>query len=109
MTKKPSVAKLAAMRSINITVAGQSFQIRSDAKEDYVRQLAKEVTERFIVLKEKGPRHNQDFKAMAMVAIGLLDELDAARKERQSIQEKTRQFAERIISKIDKLLAGESL
>ena len=97
------------MRSINITVAGQSFQIRSDAKEDYVRQIAKEVTERFIVLKEKGPRHNQDFKAMAMVAIGLLDELDSARKERKSIQEKTRQFAERIISKIDKLLAGESL
>jgi cell division protein ZapA (FtsZ GTPase activity inhibitor) len=97
------------MRSINITVAGQSFQIRSDAKEDYVRQLAKEVTERFIVLKEKGPRHNQDFKAMAMVAIGLLDELDSAREERKSIQEKTRQFTERIISKIDKLLSGESL
>jgi cell division protein ZapA (FtsZ GTPase activity inhibitor) len=97
------------MRSINITVAGQSFQIRSDVKEDYARQLASEITERFVALREKGPRHNQDFKAMAMVAIGLLDELDSAKKERESIQEKTRKFAMRMISRIDKLLAGESL
>ena len=53
-------------------MAGQSFQIRSDAEEDYVRQLAADVTARFVGLREKGPRHNQDFKAMAMVAIGLL-------------------------------------
>jgi cell division protein ZapA (FtsZ GTPase activity inhibitor) len=97
------------MRSINITVAGQSFQIRSDAEEDYVRQLAADVTARFVGLREKGPRHNQDFKAMAMVAIGLLDELAAVKKERESIQEKTRNFAMRMISRIDKLLAGESL
>jgi cell division protein ZapA (FtsZ GTPase activity inhibitor) len=108
LTKKQSIAKLTQMRAINITVAGQSFEIRSDAKEDYVRQLAADITKRFVALREKGPRHNQDFKAMAMVAIGLLDELYSAKKERESIQEKTRQFAMRIISRIDKLLAGES-
>ena len=109
MTKKLSAFKLTQMRSINITVAGQSFQIRSDAEEDYVKQLAQEITERFVALREKGPRHNQDFKAMAMVAIGLLDELSSAREESKSVREKSRSFATRMISKIDKLLAGESL
>ena len=97
------------MRSINITVAGQSFQIRSDAEEEYLKQLAEEITSRFLVLKEKGPRHNQDFKAMAMVAIGLLDELDTAKQARESVQKKAELFADQMISKIDKLLAGESL
>ena len=97
------------MRSIKITVAGQSFQIRSDAEETYIKHLAEEITKRFMVLKEKGPRHNQDFKAMAMVAIGLLDELDTAKQDRESIQKKAEQFSEQMITKIDRLLAGESL
>ena len=97
------------MRSINITVAGQSFEIRSDAEEDYIRRLAADVTTRFVALREKGPRHNQDFKAMSMVAIGLLDELSSAKKQSESIQEKTKSFAMRMISKIDKILSGESV
>jgi len=96
------------MRPINITVAGQVFQIRSDAGDEYLKSLASQVTERFQQISKKGGQQNQEFKAMAMVAMGLLDELTTARKRHESLEQKAREFASRMITTIDQLLQAKS-
>ncbi len=64
------------MQSITITVGGHSFQIRSDAEADHVVSLAAEINRRYDGIGKKGPRASQEFRAMAMVAVMVLDEME---------------------------------
>ena len=96
------------MRSLDITVAGLTFQIRSDADHDYLQNLAREVTTRFGAVKKSTLRQNQELKAMSMVAIALLDELISERKQHERIRVKARDFAAQLVAKIDALLASET-
>ncbi len=97
------------MRAFKITVGGRTFQIRSDADEEYLLGLAREIDNRFQSIKRSGMRQDQEFKAMAMVAIGLLDEMTSTKKSYESIREKAKQFASQMIGRIDALLSGGSL
>ena len=94
------------MRSLNISVAGKTFQIKSDADEAYLKSLATEITKRFTSIKRTGARQDQEFKAMAMVAIGLLDDLNSAKDNLDSVRKKAEGFAKTMIVKIDELLSG---
>jgi cell division protein ZapA (FtsZ GTPase activity inhibitor) len=94
------------MRSYTIAVGGHSFQIRSDADSEHVKQLVDEVSARFDAIDKKGPRAEQEFRALAMVAIVLMDELWDARKQREEIRENTRAFAQRLIARIDEVLTA---
>lgn len=95
---------LLPMRSLSIQVAGQSFSIRSDADDAYLKRLAEEVTERFRAVRREGHRSDHDFKAMAMVAIALLDELRNTEARCEMLRETARQFAVQTIAAIDELL-----
>jgi cell division protein ZapA (FtsZ GTPase activity inhibitor) len=94
------------MRSYTIAVGGHSFQIRSDADPEHVKQLVEEVSARFDAIDKKGPRVEQEFRALAMVAIMLMDELLDARKQGEEIRESARAFAQRMIARIDELLSA---
>jgi cell division protein ZapA (FtsZ GTPase activity inhibitor) len=94
------------MRSYTIAIGGHSFQIRSDADPEHVQQLAEEVSARYEAIDKKGPRAEQEFRALAMVAIVLVDELMDARKQSAEIREGARAFAQRLIDRIDELLAA---
>jgi cell division protein ZapA len=96
------------MKPISIKVGGHSFQIRSDADEQHLRQLAEEVNERFASIEKRGPRASQEFRALAMVAILMADELHEARQQATAIREQARAFAARLIERIDELLSRES-
>jgi cell division protein ZapA (FtsZ GTPase activity inhibitor) len=93
------------MKSISVNVGGRSFQIRSDASPSRIKELAAMVTERYDSIEKRGPRGDQEFRAMAMVAIVLLDELLDARAQRDKVRDKARQFAQTMIGKIDDILA----
>ena len=95
------------MRSYTIVIGGHSFQIRSDADADHMKQLVDEVSARFDTIEKKGPRAEQEFRALAMVAIVLMDELLDARTQRDSIRESACGFAEHMIERIDAVLAAE--
>ena len=96
------------MKSISIKVGGHSFQIRSDADEEHLRELAADVNERFEAIEKRGPRASQEFRAMAMVAILMADELYEARQRASAIRESARAFAARLIERIDELLSRQS-
>ncbi len=96
------------MRSYTINVGGHTFQIRSDADADHVKGLAEEISTRYTALEKKGPRASQDFRAMAMVAIMLLDEMRDTRSQCDEVTEKAREFAQKMIEQIDGILAGRN-
>jgi len=93
------------MKSIPVNVGGRAFQIRSDADPAHVKELAALVTERYEAIEKRGPRSDQEFRAMAMVAIVLLDELLEANETRDKVRAKAREFAQTMIDKIDAILA----
>jgi cell division protein ZapA (FtsZ GTPase activity inhibitor) len=103
------------MRQVRVIIAGQNFQIRSDAEEEHIQALANEITQRFNAMVKRGPRQSPDVKALAMISMSLLDELlnikqelALTKRERKHLQVKVRQFADRIVEKIDLLLTGDS-
>ena len=96
------------MRTIKITVAGQSFSIKSDASEERLTKLAREVDDRYRQLKKRGgTRSDQDLMIMAMVAVTLLDELKSATEKYQSMHDTASTFAASLVEKIDSLLTQE--
>ena len=97
------------MKNQNITVAGRSFKIRSDADGKYLQGLADTISKRFNAISSSGGRQDQDLRVMAMVAIGLLDEFNDSNKKLEDIKEHTKLFTTKMIAKIDELLAGKSL
>jgi cell division protein ZapA (FtsZ GTPase activity inhibitor) len=97
------------MRSYTVAIGGHSFQIRSDADADHVKKLADELSARFDAIEKKGPRVEQEFRALAMVSIVLLDELWDAHARGEAIRESARSFAEHMIERIDTvLLSGQT-
>jgi len=94
------------MRPYTIAIGGHSFQIRSDADPDHVKQLAEEVGSRYDEIEKKGPRAEQEFRALAMVAIVLMDELLDAQRQREEVRDSARAFAQRLIERIDEVLAS---
>lgn len=95
------------MRPYTISVGGHAFQIRSDADAEHVNALAEEISTRYSALEKKGPRATQQFRAMAMVAIVLLDELQEMEKQRDEVRDGARAFAENLIERIDQILASQ--
>ncbi len=97
------------MKSYTITLGGQSFQIRSDADAEHVKALSQGIALRYDALKKNGPRSSQEFRAMAMVAIVLADELREMKEQRDDIRNKAREFATELISHIDKILTDDAI
>ncbi len=96
------------MRTIKIMVAGQSFSIKSDASEEHLAELAREVDGRYQNLKKRGgTRGDQDLMIMSMVAVSLLDELRAVSQKYDRVRGAATTFAEQLVDKIDTLLVEE--
>jgi len=93
------------MRSYTVTIGGHAFQIRSDADPDHVKELVDEVSTRYDAIEKKGTKSEGEFRALAMVAIVLMDELRDARARRDQIRDSAQAFAEHMIARIDEILA----
>lgn len=92
------------MKPVTITVGGHSFQIRSDTGASQLEALASEIDRRYKTIERRGPRSEQEFRALAMVAIMLLDELQRAEQRSERIAKEARGFARRLLERIDAVL-----
>ena len=81
------------MRSIEVQILGQSYAIKSDEDEAYVKSLARYVDEKLKEIYSVAPNISQT-KASVMAAFGIADELFKLRMEQEDldrmIEEKTR-------------------
>ena len=96
------------MKTYDITIGRETFPIKSDASEAHVKALAKEVQDRYDQMNtRKGPRASQGFRAMTMVALVLLDELQELRQQHASFKKESTTFATTLTARIDAILEGK--
>jgi cell division protein ZapA len=81
------------MRSVEIQILGQSYTIKTEEDEAYIKTLARFVDEKLKEIFGVAPNVNH-VKAAIMVALGIADELFKLRMEQENldklIEEKTK-------------------
>jgi cell division protein ZapA len=71
------------MHSVEVKILGQSYSIRTDEDEDYIRSIASYVDEKLKEIYSVAPNANQG-KAAIMAAFGIADELFKLKMERKN-------------------------
>lgn len=85
------------MRSIEVQILGQSYVIKTDEDEAYIKSLARYVDEKLKEIYSVAPNISQA-KATVMAAFGIADELFKLRIEQEGI--------DRMIEEKTKILSG---
>ena len=85
------------MRSVEVRILGQSYSIKTDENEEYIRSLAQYVDEKLKEIYSVAPNVSQT-KATVMAAFGIADELFKLRMEQQDL--------DRMIEEKTKILSG---
>lgn len=84
------------MRSVEVEILGQSYSIKTDEDNAYVKDLARYVDEKLKEIYKVAPNVNQT-KATVMAAFGIADELFKLRMQQEDldrmIEEKTRMLS----------------
>jgi len=84
------------MRSVEVQILGQSYSIKTDEDDVYVKALAKYLDEKLKEIYIVAPNVNQT-KATVMAAFGIADELFKLRMQQEDldrmIEEKTRMLS----------------
>jgi len=85
------------MRSVEIQILGQSYSIKTDENEEYIRSLARYVDGKLKEIYSVAPNVSQT-KATVMAAFGIADELFKLKMEQQDL--------DRMIEEKTKILSG---
>ncbi len=85
------------MHSVEIQILGQSYSIRTDEDEKYIKSLARYIDEKLKEIYSVAPNINQS-RALVMAAFGITDELFKHRIELQQV--------DRFIEEKTKILSG---
>ncbi len=95
-------------RNVQIEIAGASYRMSSDADEAYLQRLANIVNERVQALGPKAARAATPAQLLAVVALGLAEDLDASERRRESLEIKTREVVVTAIRRIDQRLLADA-
>jgi len=80
----------------------------SDADETYLQHLADVVNERVQALGPKAARAATPAQLLAVVALGLAEDLQASEQRRESLEAKTREVVDTAIRRIDQRLQADA-
>jgi cell division protein ZapA (FtsZ GTPase activity inhibitor) len=94
-------------RTINLEIAGTKFRLVVDTDEAHLRKLAATVNERVEQLGERAARTATPAQLLALVALGLADDLATSEQRLQQVEETTRRAVTHAIERIDRQLAVE--
>lgn len=91
-------------RTVTLEIAGARYRMASDADEGHLRRLADLVNERINALGPKASRSATPAQLLAVVALGLADELVQSENKRRDVESSTREALGRAIARIDRRL-----
>ena len=94
-------------RTVVIQLAGAKYRMTSDAEEGQLQKLADIVNERIVELGSK-TRSASSAQLLAVVALGLADDLVAERDQRQRVEELTRRAVRDAVKRIDDRLTMDA-
>ena len=92
---------------VTLEIAGARYKMTSDADEGHLQRLAKMVNDRMSALGAKTSRTATPAQMLAVVALGLADDLLAAEERREKLEGATRDAVTRAIARIDQHLERE--
>ena len=92
-------------RTVTLEIAGSKYRMTSDAEESHLMRLAELINERIEGLGPKAARTATPAQLLAVVALGLADDLITAETERDEMSSVTRQTIEKALARIDEQLA----
>jgi cell division protein ZapA len=87
-------------RSVRVSIAGQTFSVRTDASPRYVRELASFVDRRIADAKDAGRAVTTQSLAL-LAALSIADELHQARDSRTKLKRRVRETSENILRVLD--------
>ncbi|HEY7521881.1 MAG TPA: cell division protein ZapA [Methylomirabilota bacterium] len=86
---------------VEVTLLGQTLQLRSEASPEYLRALAAFVEERVAALQHGGVR--DPYKALSLAALDMADELHRVREERSVDDGEVGARLRAVIARLDEL------
>jgi cell division protein ZapA len=95
---------MADKRMVTLEIAGAKYRMTSDADESHLARLAELINQRIDALGPKAQRTATPAQLLAVVALGLADDLVDAERRRQDVEESAREAARAVVSRIDEHL-----
>lgn len=91
--------------TLTLEIAGTKFKLVADADAQHLSQLAAMVNERVAKLEHAG-KSAPAAQLLALVALGLADDLTTTRKKLNEMEQLTRRTVQGVIARIDKRLSS---
>jgi cell division protein ZapA len=88
-------------RTVTLEIAGARYRMSSDADEAHLARLADLVNDRIAALGPKIARTTTPQQLLAVVALGLADELVQSEQRRKDVERATVETVGRAIARID--------
>ncbi len=85
------------MASVEINILGQTYKIKGDASEEYIREVARYVEGKIKEVLEKSPGMSP-LKAAILAAMNIADELKKTQLEQESIARDIESKTEQLFS-----------
>ena len=95
-------------RTVQIEIAGARYRMSSDADENYLQRLADVVNARVEALGPKAARTATPAQLLAVVALGLAEDLEASERRHAALEAKTQQVVGAAIRRIDERLQADA-
>lgn len=95
---------MAEKRTVTLEIAGAKYRMTSDADEEHLARLAEMINERIDALGPKAQRTATPAQLLAVVALGLADDLLSSERRRRDIEDTTRSAVQQAIARIDERL-----
>jgi cell division protein ZapA (FtsZ GTPase activity inhibitor) len=92
--------------TVTLEIAGTKFRLVADADEQHLEELAAIVNERVAKL-DPGGKVAAPSQLLALVALGLADDLRTAEKKLREVDQLTRTTIADVVARIDSRLAAD--
>jgi len=94
-------------RTITVEIAGTKFRLVADADEAHLQELARIVNERVDKLGGSGRGGASTAHLLALAALGLADDMRAARTKLGDLERQTRTVISNAIARIDQRIESD--
>lgn len=93
-------------RTITLDIGGARYRMASDADEAHLSRLANLINERIEQLGPKVQKSATPAQLLAVVALGLADELVQSEERRRAVERATFDTVTRVVARIDEQLGA---
>ncbi len=94
--------------TVTIEIAGAKYRMTTDTDESHLQHLADVVNARITELGPKAARTASAGQILAVVALGLAEDLEVSEERRARVEQTTRRTVEAAIARIDQRIAADS-